>query len=516
VEDEDESLPDLDTQSESSSFTATNDELDFVMHRSRHWSQTIYAHTNLLQKRIETALTAAFETSPSLALYSTLLSITQDSRQLEKRLLEYLQATAKVSSDTYAVALEIYALEHKVNDIIDLLDSHSHLLRPRDFAALQSATILISNHGHGQRALQILQAELLDVVRMLRSALLQSFSLMEEPAHRVELMQIIKMPRGATGRRARVESWVDTVTTPGVGAPNPMMFAALFMGMPGVPGTNNDDDQYTYLDIDPHDPDLEDLRAEFRPNLKKRFESWVDVALQLKGGQSMLLNTYKKIIDTLPFLRAPDATEEMMAWYISFDRCWCATKLCYCSQLQDRPSKQWVCDGLDALLAFVKVNRRKWHAAAKAEAEKKKEVSARDAATVALSGASLSSASTPRATSSTVKVAGSVASSSSTIAPSTPCAESPGLPPLEPAPAPNLPPPPAAPFGPTAEAELDVPPPLTASVDTVLTGLPQPAPAPSAVEHNAVTLVNLLIGGAPQLGLAPQDHGPRSAIDDVD
>lgn len=309
--------PDLEEQSDSEALSAysTEDEdgeFDLEMPRLRHWSDIIFGHTHLLQRCVEDALTAVFEATPSLPLYSTLLSVAHDPRILERRLLSSLKMMATACPDTYAVALEIYSLEHKVDQVIELLDSHSHLLRPRDAASLQAATTLISHHGHGQRALQILEAELLDTLRVTRQALLQSFSQLDTPQNREEFQQITKMRNGAAGRRGRVEAWVDAVTTPGADQPNPMMFAAMFMGIGPVPGLNSDDDPYTYLDLDPHDPDLEDLRSEYRPNLKKRFESWADVGLMLKGGPPMLLTVYRKIVETLPFLRAPDVTEEMI------------------------------------------------------------------------------------------------------------------------------------------------------------------------------------------------------------
>ena len=321
VEDDDDdeaSLPDLDSQSETSDSTITDNDFDLGLLRQSHWSDIIYEQVDVLRRHIEAAMITIFEVSPSSDLYNSLLSLSDDPQQLDRQLLATLKTMATSSSETYAVALEIYSQEHRINDVVDLLDSHSHLLRPRDCAALQTAANLLSHHGHKDRALEILEAELIDVLQTTRHALLQSFSQMEEPAHRTELTQILRMTRGSAGRRGRVEAWVDAVTTPGADAPNPMMFAALFMGMQGVPGMNNDDDQYTYLDIDPHDPDLEDLRAEFRPNLKKRFESWTDVALVMNGGPAMLLAVYRKVIEVLPFLRVSDVAEEMMARCVRF------------------------------------------------------------------------------------------------------------------------------------------------------------------------------------------------------
>lgn len=315
-EDEEDDLPDLAEVSESEgsdTFDESNPTYLLEIPRMRHWSETIASQVWLLQQRIEHALMHVFEATPSLSLYSTLRTMSHDPLNASERMLSMLQSMATSCSDVYAVALDVYALEHKIDLIVALLDSHSHLLRPRDMGALQSATIVLSHHGHSGRALKLLEAELLDTLHATRQALLQSFSQLDTPANRAELTQIIRMRSGAAGRRNRVEAWVDAVTTPGADQPNPVMFAAMMMGIGPVPGLNPDDDPYTYLDLDPLDPDLEDLRSEYRPKLKRRFESWADIGLRLKGGAPMLLTIYRKIIETLPFLRASDITEEMIS-----------------------------------------------------------------------------------------------------------------------------------------------------------------------------------------------------------
>ena len=261
-------------------------------------------------------LLSAFETAPSRALYDDLVDMSRG--RLRPQLLELLNMLTATSSDTFAVALDVYTSEHQLEPVLDMLNDHSHLLRPRDYSTLQSATVFISRHGHTQRALEILEAELLDTARATRHALLQSFSQMETPANRAEITQIVRTRSGMPGRRARVEAWVDAASTPGADQPNPMMFAAMVMGIGPMPGLSSDDDPYTYLDLDPDDPDLEDLRAEYRPDLKKRFESWADQGVaNLENGAASLLSVYRKIIDMLPFLRAPDVAEEMISRYAS-------------------------------------------------------------------------------------------------------------------------------------------------------------------------------------------------------
>ncbi|THH02222.1 hypothetical protein EW026_g614 [Hermanssonia centrifuga] len=316
----------------------SDDEFD-EPHHCRHWSSRVSNQMPQLQRLIESALIAVFEDTPSTSLYTALLSMSADTASTEERLLGLLKSIATVCSDTYAVALEIYAKQRKTDLILNLLDSHSHLLRSRDAHALQSAVLALSHRGHVQRATQILEAELLETSNAVRQSLLLSYSQLDDEHNRTEISSIIKLRSGAGDRRDRVETWVDNITTPGAETPNPLLFAAMMMGMPPMPGMSQDDDPYTYLDFDPLDPDLEDLRCEFRPGLKQRFESWVDIGLTLRTGPAVLLKVYKDIIDVMPFLRAPDATEEMI------------------NRLQDRVSKKYVCEGLDALLAFVKVQR---------------------------------------------------------------------------------------------------------------------------------------------------------------
>lgn len=55
----------------------------------------------------------------------------------------------------------------------------------------------------------------------------------------------------------------------------------------------------------------------------------------------VLVKVFKKLIELMPFLRANDVVEEMVG------------------RLADKPSRHHVCDGLDALVHFVKQQRKK-------------------------------------------------------------------------------------------------------------------------------------------------------------
>ncbi|CCM04946.1 uncharacterized protein FIBRA_07143 [Fibroporia radiculosa] len=311
---------------------------------AKHWSYRVSSQTSQLRKHIVNAMMVVFKANPTQKLYAALSAISSDPESVEAQLLAHLATIATSSSDAFAAALDIYALQRDAEAIVGLLNRYSHLLRPRDAPSLQSAVSLMADFQyHRLRSLHIIEKELFDTAKGVRAALLVSFSQFDHPANKDELQEIIKLRQGAAGRQERVEAWVDAISTPGSNAPNPMAFAAMMMGLPLMPGLDAPDeaDPLGYLDLDPHDPDLEDLREEFRPNLKQRFEGWTDVAITITGGHGVLINVFKEVIELMPFLRANDVVEEMVG------------------RLADRPSKHYVCDGLDALSHFTKQQRKK-------------------------------------------------------------------------------------------------------------------------------------------------------------
>lgn len=308
-DDEDEDFTDEDPEDE----YFFEDEERVTPRRCRHWNHSIRSQISSLRMFIQNALVSVFETRPSTPLFTCLIDMSPYPDSTSIRLLNLLKSVATANSDTFATALEIYACEKKIVEVTELLDSHAYLLRPRDSHALQRAVVLLASHGKIQRALKTVEDELMDTARTIRHSLLLSYSQLDLPENKTEVNNITKTRPGSVGRRERVELWVDAITTPGAEAPNPFVFAAMMMGMPAMPGMHQDDDQYTYLDFDPSDPDMDELRAEFRPALKQRFESWSDLALSLKNGPAILLKVHKDIIEMMPFLRATDATEEMIA-----------------------------------------------------------------------------------------------------------------------------------------------------------------------------------------------------------
>ncbi|TBU57836.1 hypothetical protein BD310DRAFT_959316 [Dichomitus squalens] len=336
---------------------------------AKHWSHRISSQVWQFRKHVHAAMLAVFRSNPSLRLYSALLASSADPQTTQAELTAFLSESATSSPDVFAAALDIHALENNTSAIADLLATHAHLLRPRDAPTHQCAvTTLASDPAYHSRALAIIEKELLDTARTVRAALVSSvFSRLDTLANKTELDAIVKLRSNAAGRQDRVERWVDAVTTPGAVGPNPMALAALVMGIPlpvgpgggpaalgfGGDGLDGDADPLGYLDLDPNDPDMEDLREEFRPRLKQRFEGWTDVAAAAgKSGAGVLARMYRELVRSMPFLRASDVVEEMLA------------------RVSEKPGKQHLIDAVDALSAFVKVQRRKL-AASKSEQKRR-------------------------------------------------------------------------------------------------------------------------------------------------
>ena len=290
---------------------------------AKHWSSRISSQMWQFRRHVHAAMMALFKINPSLRLYSAILATSTDPETTAGELMTFLNEMAPSCPEVFAAALEIQSLERNTITIASLLNSHSHLLRPRDAAVYQAAvTTLGADPFQQQRALDIIEKELVDTANAIRAALLVSFSLLETPENKTEIEQILKLRSSAAGRQDRVERWVDAVITPGTNNPNPMALAAMVMGLPIVPALDGseDADPLGYLDLDPTDPDMEDLRDEFRPRLKQRFEGWADAGVTVKGGQAILVKVYRDLTKSMPWLRANDVVEEMLSRRVSFSR----------------------------------------------------------------------------------------------------------------------------------------------------------------------------------------------------
>ncbi|KAM5540733.1 hypothetical protein V8D89_005764 [Ganoderma adspersum] len=245
---------------------------------AKHWPHRISSQMWQFRKHIHARMLAVFKLNPSLRLYSALLSSSTDPDATGAELMSFLSEMAMSCPEVFAAALDIHALENNTATITSLLSTHAHLLRPRDAPVFQRAAAALAEDPFQQlRALELMEKELLDTVACVRSGLVGPFSRMDTAANKAELEQLLKMR--SHDRQDRVERWVDAIATPGTGNPNPMALAAMVMGLPLpiVPAMDggDDTDPLGYLDLDPSDPDTEDLREEFRPRLKQRFEGWM-------------------------------------------------------------------------------------------------------------------------------------------------------------------------------------------------------------------------------------------------
>ncbi|PBK65574.1 hypothetical protein ARMSODRAFT_960944 [Armillaria solidipes] len=309
-----------------------------------HWSQQIDRQRLHLRGFVQQRLHNIFEIAPSRELYVILKGLGVDNPvETQKELFDILSQIAGYSSDTFAAALEIYTAENDTLAILNLLDSYSSLLRPRDAPVLQLALLMLSESPlFRTRTLQIIEKEMTDLVCAIRSAIRSNFCRVEDTVHRDELQRILKLSSSSQQRSDRIEQWVDDIITPSSAPLHAVAFAAMMMGIP-APGIEEgeDPDFLGHLDLDPSDPDLEDLREELRPPLGERFDGWIEVTNAIKGGAPILSKIYAKATELMPFLRAHDVGEAMQA------------------RISDRPSKRHVSDALNTLSSFAKIQRKK-------------------------------------------------------------------------------------------------------------------------------------------------------------
>ncbi|KAF8838669.1 hypothetical protein BDN67DRAFT_67338 [Paxillus ammoniavirescens] len=334
--------------------TACDEELYPSSYYADHWSWRMTDQQVRLRDLVHKTLLCLFKVAPSEPLYATMASIADSEEELDAELHPMLMSVATHSSDNFAAALRILSLNNRTDSLHYLLTTHRHLLRPQDSASLQFATIIMSSDfSYRYHGLTIAQEELIDISNALHAAVRSCFCNISADAYKTELRQILALRPDSLNRRNRVERWVKNVLTPQVDATHPMALAALMMGIPLPPGMEGADegDMLGYFEIDSDDPELEDLREEFRPNLKSRLQGWVETATSVKGGQAMLLKVYNKTIEDMPFLNANDIVEEMSA------------------RLSERPSKHHVCDALEAFRDFCKKQKKRASVNAKKEGQ---------------------------------------------------------------------------------------------------------------------------------------------------
>lgn len=285
---------------------------------AKHWPEYINKARIPLRECVERRLTRIFETTPSLRLYKTLLSISPDEYRTESQLSKKLQEIAGSTSDNLVAALDIFFSISDEETVASLLKSHAYLLRPRDAATLQDAVSILDDSEYHSRRVAILEKELEDSMRAIYATIRSCFSHIEEESNKKELLEIFKLPPKSSARKERLEQWSEKIITSST--LHPMAVAAMMMGFPMLPGTDEgeDTDLLNYVDLDQNDPDLNDLREEYQPNLKQRFDGWVQLAQGIPGGHVILAKLYVKAVDLMPWLRSFDIATEMISRYPIF------------------------------------------------------------------------------------------------------------------------------------------------------------------------------------------------------
>ncbi|KAJ7735114.1 hypothetical protein DFH07DRAFT_114984 [Mycena maculata] len=328
-----------------------------------HWSDTINEQRTELRDLVHKHLLSLFEVTPSHQIFTSIILISPDSEETEAELLDTLSQIAGSSADTLVAALDIHGSEGNAAALMTLLDEHVYLLRPRDAHVLQAAVRILSdfNAFHG-RAVRLAEKELLDTVTAVRAAVHTMFPHVEDKAPAAALAEITKLRSDNPYRHQRIDTWIDSVIAPGPAVGHPMAFAAMIMGLPIATGLEDGDDMdmLGYLDMDSQrDPDLEDLRDEFRPKLRERFEGWVSMVSTMKGGGALLGRVYLKVMEEMPYFKVNDVAEEML------------------NRVAERPGKGHITDAIDSLLTFSKTQRKK----IAARLEKRRKTEAKKAST---------------------------------------------------------------------------------------------------------------------------------------
>ncbi|KAG6840870.1 hypothetical protein C0991_003590 [Blastosporella zonata] len=281
-----------------------------------HWPVSLEQQRIRLREIVEDILHVRFRTMPSLRMFTVIRAISADPRAADLVLLQETNDNATKSSDTFAGALDIYVSKLNAYRIHVMLSSHSHLLRPRDTEVLQSAVSVLNSGGYSAFGLQILERQLFETIRAIYAAVTSVFGNIDLDEHKLDLEGILKLRAGTLERTDRIRRWSDSVVTQA--APmNPVAFAAMMMAFPmgGPIEEVGPEDPAGFLDdVDESDPDWDDLREEFRPPLKERFDGWIKLAPLWKdaSAKTVMSSTYAKAVKLMPFLRGSDIVDEMV------------------------------------------------------------------------------------------------------------------------------------------------------------------------------------------------------------
>jgi hypothetical protein len=294
--------------------------ISFPFHAD-HWPKSISFAINDIRDLVQQSLVSYFETAPSPEMYRAIRGISLDAATIRRSLLEAAESNALWSSDNFAAALSIFASEDSHETIWKLLSRGAHLLRPCDAPDHQNAVVSLSTKSaFKSRALTMCQDQLLSIVREFRASLCLSFSRLYDTARVGELEALLKQK--SVSRTSNIESWVSAVSTPGPSHPHPMAFAAMMMGLPvPVPvagGELGGVDEFNMIDLEKDtDPDLDDLREEFRPQFKERLQGWLGATLAIGKQDKVFRSVFEELLTMMPFLRDSDIVDEMVNRYVA-------------------------------------------------------------------------------------------------------------------------------------------------------------------------------------------------------
>ncbi|KAG6890666.1 hypothetical protein C0992_013338 [Termitomyces sp. T32_za158] len=281
-----------------------------------HWPESMDRYRIRLRELVQDRLHTLFRAMPSLEMFKAIRAITPRPYMADVILLQETNDNATKSSDTLAGALAIYSSKYDAQAISTLLSTHSHLLRPCDAEVLQTAVRILIVSGYSLHVLQILEHELLETIGAVHAALTGVFGLIDHERHKSDVEEILKLRKGSSERKDRIHRWVDSVLTYPMPM-DPMAFAAMMMGFPmnGAVEEGAHEDPAGFLDdVDEGDTDWDELREEFRPPLKERFEGWYQLTELWKDANCKTLweNTYAKAVEVMPYLRGSDIVERMV------------------------------------------------------------------------------------------------------------------------------------------------------------------------------------------------------------
>jgi hypothetical protein len=390
---EDESDEDLDSEMDEDDEDDEDDDSHswqdysspFYFHAD-HWPKSTGFAINDIRDLVQQSLVSYFETAPSPEMYRAIRSISAgaDQANIRRSLLEAAESNALWSSDNFAAALTIFACEDSTETIWKLLSRGAHLLRPCDAPDYQNAVVCLSTKPTFKtRALAMCQDQLLSIAREFRASLCLSFSRLYDAARVAELEALLKQK--SVSRTSNIESWVSAVSTPGPSHPHPMTFAAMMMGLPvPVPvagGELGGVDEFNMLDLEKDtDPDLDDLREEFRPQFKERIQGWLGATLAIGKQDKVFRALFEEFLTMMPFLRDSDIVDEMVNRYVAHFAFPCVLPGANITprrflRISDIPSKSHICEGLETLHGFLKSEICKERA--KLERRQRKEVKAK-------------------------------------------------------------------------------------------------------------------------------------------